>query len=218
MSQKRLVIASFISVILVCVLLMGKTYSIYTTTSPDEEINSFKTGTLDIEVIGDNQQIKDIMPTSEENSNTLTPYRIKVKNKGTVPYKFNIKLEETTSSNKIDSKYIMTKVGVLETKPLSDCEDNILKKDIIVLPETTIDIDIRIWISNKVPNTEIKHDMSNQRWRIFAKIKIKGESSPNKNVATDNSTLINPQNDSIQQKDSQDSHQQSDNTKTESLQ
>ena len=209
MNQKRLIITSTISIILVSILFIGSTYSVFTTTIPDEEINSYKTGNLSLEVTGTDNQIQNILPTDEKNSDKLTPYRISVKNKGTVPYKFNIILEETTSSNKIDNKYIMTKVGTLDTIPLNKCKDNILKSDIIILPNEIVDIDIRIWIIDTVPNTEINKS-------FFAKIKIDGVATQNKKTNVDNTTLTNPL--STQPQDSQDQAQISDNIEKEESQ
>lgn len=210
MNQKRLIITSAISIILVSILFIGNTYSVFTTTSPDEEINSYKTGTLDIEVIGDNNTIDSIIPIKEEENNSLKPYRITVKNKGTIAYQFNVILDETTSSNSINHKYIMTRVGKLEPISLSETEDNILKKDIIIMPEETIDIDIRVWIANTISNTEMNKS-------FFAKIKVEGSAIQKKNIKYDNSNLINPLIESTESKDSQDLSQQSDNTEIEQL-
>ena len=184
MDRKRLIITSLISIVLISSLYINKTYSVYTTESPDEEINIYKTGNLDIEVIGNNKPIENILPTSIEESDKLPPYRLIVTNKGTVSYKFNIILEETTSSNKIDNKYIMTKVGKFEPKPLSECENNILKKDIIIEPNESANIDVRVWITDKVPNTEMKKS-------FFSKIKVEGIATK-KSSNIDNDKLTNP--------------------------
>ena len=182
MNRKRLITVSFLSIILVATLYIQKTQSIYTTTAPDEEVNTYKTGVLDIEVIGDTTPIENILPTSIENSNKLTPYRITVINKGTVTYQFNLILEETTSSNKIDNQYIITKVGSLDPKPLNECKNNILKENILVAPNTSVDIDVRIWITDKVPNTEMNKS-------FFSKLKIVGEAT-NNTTSIDNSNLV----------------------------
>lgn len=208
MQQKRLVITSLISVILVSILFIGNTYSIYTSKAPDEEVNVYKTGNLDIEVIGDSIPIENILPTNDENSNKITPYRITVKNNGTVAYKFNVILEETTSSNKINHQYIMTKVGVLDAVALSDCEDNIIKKDVIIFPGTVVDIDIRVWISDNVPNTEMNKS-------FFAKIKIDGVATQGTNVNVDNSTLADANVVIPESQDSEEEVQLSDNTEKE---
>ena len=207
MNQKRLIITSFISVILISILYIGNTYSVYTTTSPDEETNVYKTGNLSIEITGNDKIIENIFPTSTEENDKITPYRLSVKNNGTVPYKFNVIVDETTSSNKISHKYIMTRVGKLDPKPLSECENNILKKDIIVLPNNSIEIDVRIWITDKVPNTEMNKS-------FFAKLKVEGEATQS-NIETDNTTLINPLPETTQSEDSQNLNPQSDNTEIE---
>lgn len=209
MNQKRLIITGLISIILVSFLYIENTYSVYTSKAPDEETNVYKTGNLDIEIIGTEKTINNILPTNNENSNKLIPYRISVINKGTVPYKFNVILEETTSSNKINNQYIMTKVGSLDIISLDKCQNNILKKDIIALPNTTTDIDIRVWITDKVPNTEMNKS-------FFAKIKIDGVATQINSTKIDNSNLINPQEDNtIQSQDLQDQTPQADNTETE---
>ncbi len=209
MNQKRLIITGLISIILVSFLYIENTYSVYTSKAPDEETNVYKTGNLDIEIIGTEKTINNILPTNNENSNKLIPYRISVINKGTVPYKFNVILEETTSSNKINNQYIMTKVGSLDIISLDKCQNNILKKDIIALPNTTTDIDIRVWITDKVPNTEMNKS-------FFAKIKIDGVATQINSTKIDNSSLINPQEDNtIQSQDLQDQTPQADNTETE---
>ncbi len=208
MNQKRLIIASFISVILISILYIGTTYSVYTTTSPDEEINIYKTGNLSIEITGDNETIKNILPTSIEKSDQITPYRLSVKNNGTVPYKFNVILDETTGSNKINHEYIMTRVGSLDVKSLNECNNNVLKEGIVVLPNNIVEIDVRIWITDKVPNSEMNKS-------FYAKLKIEGSATQSK-IETDNTTLINPLHQITQSEDSQDSPQQSDNKEIES--
>lgn len=194
MNRKRLLTTSMIAIILVSILFIRNTYSVFVSTAPDEEINVYKTGNLNIEVTGDDKAIDNIHPTNEKESNQLEPYHITVKNNGTVPYKFNIKLDETTSNNGINHKYIITKVGTLKAKTLEECPSNILKSDIIIEPNETIDIDIRVWISDLVPNTEMNKS-------FYAKLKIEGEATQNKNTNIDNQTLISPKEETKEQKD-----------------
>lgn len=216
MNKKRILITSAISIILVSILYIGNTYSVFTTTSPDEEVNTYKTGNLDIEVIENNTTISNISPIKTEDSNKLEPYRITVKNKGTTAYQFNVVLDETTSSDSINHKYIMTKVGKLEPINLAETENNIIKENIILLPDEEVSIDIRVWISDKITNSEMNKS-------FFAKIKIDGSATQTKNRKTDNSSLMNPkeeikeQEKITEQKDLQDQTQQSDNTKIEEL-
>ena len=47
-SKKRLIITSVISIILVSILFIGSTYSIFTSTDVDQESNVYQTGNLSI--------------------------------------------------------------------------------------------------------------------------------------------------------------------------
>ena len=68
MNAKRLIITSLFSITLVCLLLIGTTYSIFTTGSVEENANVYKTGSLDITYTIDDNNIKleSNIPTSKE--------------------------------------------------------------------------------------------------------------------------------------------------------
>lgn len=61
---------------------------------------------------------------------------------------FDLILEDTTTTDIIDYQYIMIKVGYLESKSLSSCADSIIKEDIILPAGESVDIDVRVWISD----------------------------------------------------------------------
>ena len=171
MIKNRLIIASIISIICVSLLLVSSTYAIFTTTEVDDTMNVYKTGNLDItyEVSESSVKFTDVIPKSLEEADAITPYRITVINNGNVAYMFNLYLTDTTSNstNTINYDYVMTKVGYLEPKALSECENNIIKKDIIILPNTSVDIDVRLWISDSIPNSEMGKS-------FYAKLAIDG--------------------------------------------
>lgn len=185
MNNRRLIISSTISILLVSILLIGSTYSIFTSTEIDEKENVYTTGFLDITytLSEDNIMMEDATPTSIENSMEIKPYRITVTNNGNVAYKFNIILNDTTASNKIDYQYIMTQVGKIEPRLLSDCTDNILKSDITILPNTSVDIDIRVWLSTEVKNSEMGKS-------FYGKLAVDGLAINTDEVEIDNSNLI----------------------------
>ena len=114
-------------------------------------------------------QFTDITPMTEEEADSVIPYRITVTNTGNVPYMFDVILSDTTSSieNTIDYQYIMTKVGYLDTKSLSDCTNNIIKEDVILPAGESVDIDIRIWLDSTLSNSEIGKS-------FYAKLTIDG--------------------------------------------
>ena len=128
--KKRLILTSIISICLVIILMLGTTYSVFVTSNVDEDLNVYKTGTLDVTytLSEDNVTFTSKMPVSEDEVIKLKPYRITVNNTGNVAYKFNLVLTDTTATDKIDYQYIMTKVGKLESKSLSDCTNNIIKE------------------------------------------------------------------------------------------
>lgn len=162
MNKQRLIITSLISIILVSILFIGTTYSIFTTSEIDENANVYTTGNLDVTytLSEANVKIDKITPTSKEDYEYLKPYRITVNNNGNVAYKFNVILENTTATTPIESKYIITQVGTLEPIELSNCSDNIIKDNIVVAANSSVDIDIRVFIAENIPNTEIGKNFS----------------------------------------------------------
>ncbi len=185
LNKKRLIITSTISIILVCILLIGSTYSIFTSSDVDEEVNVYQTGNLDVTytLSADNVTLSNSTPTSIEDSIKIKPYRITVINNGTVPYQFNVLLENTTASGAIDNQYIMTQVGKIEPKSLGSCTNNIIKEAVIVPAGKSVDIDVRVWVSDTVQNTEINKS-------FFAKLTIDGVAVYDKNEGIDNSVLV----------------------------
>ncbi len=182
-SRKRLIITSVISIVLVSILMIGSTYSIFNSSDMDEEKNVYHTGSLMVTVVDSgNVAISDSTPLSKQNGVLITPYRITVKNEGTVPYKFNVILDPTTATDEINHQYIMTKVGDLEPKRLDTCTNNAIKEDVILLAGASVDIDVRVWISDAVQNTEMNKSFS-------GKLKIDGVGVYYTNEEVDNSVL-----------------------------
>lgn len=182
-SKKRLIITSVISIILVSILFIGSTYSIFTSTDVDQESNVYQTGNLSIQFENTNNVALEITkPISDQKAVSLTPYHLTVTNNGTVAYKFNIVLNPTTATDEINHQYIMTKVGQLDSKKFSDCTNNIIKEGVILLPKTSVDIDVRVWLSDTVQNTEVNKSFS-------AKLSIDGVGAYSKHTEVDNSAL-----------------------------
>ena len=169
MNKRRLIITSTISIFLVAILLIGSTYSIFTSSEVDESANVYTTGVLDITytLSEDNIALTDSVPMGDGDSCELKPYRITVTNNGTVPYMFDVILNDTTASNVIDYQYISIQVGQLDPKLLSETTNNIIKEDVVVPAKSSVDIDVRAWISDTVQNSEIGKS-------FYAKLSIDG--------------------------------------------
>lgn len=185
MSKKRLVITSVISIILISLLFIGSTYSIFTTGDIDENQNVYTTGSLDVTyTLSDaNVALGDITPTSVDDCDKIKPYRISVTNNGTVDYKFNIVLVDTTAVNKIDVNYIMVQIGKYDVVSLGSTGDNVLKKDIVVGPGDTVDIDVRVFISDEVVNSQIGKS-------FYAKLSVEGVAVNFSKYSDDKSLLL----------------------------
>lgn len=183
--KKRLIVTSIISLILVSVLFIGNTYSIFTSVDIDENANVYTTGNLNITytLSDENVTLDESSPLSDEESIKVTPYRITVKNIGSVAYKFNVILTDTTSNDKINYNYIMTRIGKNSAKALGDCNNNIIFKNIVVAANSSIDVDVRVWLSDKIPNSEIGKS-------FYAKLSISGIATYDDDITIDKDLLI----------------------------
>ena len=185
MTKKRLIVTSVISIILISLLFIGSTYSIFTTGDVDENQNVYTTGNLNVTytLSSDNVKLEDITPTSVEDAVYIKPYRLTVTNNGNVSYKFNVILTDTTASNAMDTSYIMTQVGKLEPIALGSTTSNIIKSDIVVPANGSLDIDVRVFISDSVPNSEIGKN-------FYAKLSIDGLAVYDSHSDVNNQLLI----------------------------
>ena len=185
MNRKRLIVIGTISIILVCMLFIGTTYSIFTSNDIDPNANVYTTGNLDITytLSSDNVNFTDATPVSDDKVEDIKPYRITVNNMGNVDYKFNIILTDTTATDNISYDYIMTQVGKLDPISLSSTTSNIIKSDIIIKAGTSVPIDIRIYLSSDIPNTEVGKNFT-------AKLSIDGIAVSHDKGEIDNSDLV----------------------------
>lgn len=184
-SKVRLVVTGVISIVLVSVLMLGSTYSLFTTSNVDEDLNVYKTGNLDVTytLSSDNIKLTDSTPTSLDDSVYIEPYRITINNSGNVPYMFDILLTDSTATDVINYEYIMTQVGKLDVRRLSDCTDSIIKEDVIVPAGESVDVDVRVFLSDDIKNTELGKS-------FYAKLSVDGVAVYNEDDSIDNSVLI----------------------------
>lgn len=187
-----MIITSVISVILVSLLFVGSTYSIFTSGDTEEDLNVYTTGNLDISytLSSDKIVLNSNTPIRDSDSYLIEPYRITVTNNGTVPYQFNLMLVDTTASDVIDYNYIMTKVGKFDSKKLALCNKNIIKDGIIVSAGSSVDIDVRVWLSDDVINSEVGKS-------FYSKLSIDGIAIYDDNGGYDNSNLVYPISDKV---------------------
>ena len=125
---------------------------------------------------------KENIDITDEESKKISPYRITVTNKGNVAYKFNLLLTDTSTGRTIDYEYIKVQVGKLTPVTLKSCQDNIIKQDIVVLPNKSVDIDVRLWLADNIKNSEIGKS-------FYAKLSISGIAVDD-NKEVDNQNLV----------------------------
>lgn len=164
--------------------MIGTTYSIFTSSDIDENKNVYTTGNLNITytLSSDNIKFEDITPMSLEDRYEIKPYRITVTNSGNVPYMFDVILNDTTAGDVINYQYIMTEVGQLDPIALNECTNNVIKEDVIVPANSSVNVDVRIWISDTIQNTEVGKS-------FYGKLSIDGLAIYNSNDNIDNSIL-----------------------------
>ena len=185
MENKRLVITIFIVIVLVSVLVISNTYSIFTSENADPNTNVYTTGNLDItyEIENNNVKFTDSNPVSDKNVNGIKPYRIKITNSGNVDYKFNVILEDTTATDVINYKYIMVKVGKYDAVSLNTCDNNIIRKDVVVKANSSVLVDVKVYISDKISNSEVGKNFS-------SKLSVNGIAIYSSQDIVDNSMLV----------------------------
>lgn len=185
MENRRLVVTIFITVFLIFVLFLSNSYSIFTSENADPNTNVYTTGNLDItyEVDDNNIKFTDSKPISEKDVISVSPYRLKVTNTGNVDYKFNILLKDTTATSVINYKYIMVKVGKYDSISLDSTHDNVIREGIIVKANSSVIVDVKIYISDKISNSEVGKNFS-------AKLSISGIAIASSEDSIDNSKLL----------------------------
>ena len=152
-----------VGVIILLILLIGQslansTYSLFYHEDTAANTDAYSTGLLSIIASskGENISLSNVLPMPNSEGEVTTPYTFTIKNIGNLYYKFDVKLLSTTGSDiTIDSRYIKVKVDDGSPATLSSLSNSIIKSDITLASGESIDISIRVWLSNDTPNTQI---------------------------------------------------------------
>ena len=152
--------------------LLGGSYAIFQKIDEAELANNYQTGNLQIEFddtsegLGGIINLEGAVPTSEANINTLPSYKFKITNIGNLSYKFDLKLitdsayteSHGCANNQISANYIKIKLNDNPSILLSELTDSIIDEDITLLPKQSITYELKVWLTEGAPNTEIgKH-------------------------------------------------------------
>ena len=161
-----------VSISLIAISLLGGTYAMFQRLDKAEYANNYKTGLLQIvfddtsEGLGGVISVEGAVPMSDSDGVNSTPYKFKIINQGNLDYKFDLKLvidadytsTHGCSDNQLNADYIMIKFNDEEPVTLSSLSDNVIKSDIELKVGQDVTYELRAWLKEGTPNTEIgKH-------------------------------------------------------------
>ena len=143
-----------LAIMFVLVSLSGTTYSLFINVEETNEF-TYNTGILDLQFIEDEQiSIENAFPMIDSDGFNSTPYSLTIKNTGTLPYLFDLKMLSSTEENLIDMRYIKYQVNDGNASTLYET-DNIIASNIILYPEEEITFNIRVWLDISTPNGQL---------------------------------------------------------------
>lgn len=151
-AKKNYVVA--IAVLFVFISLSETTYSLFLKQDSTEEFN-YNTGSLDLEFITDEMIVLDnVFPMVDSVGENGKVFKLTIKNTGTLPHLFDLKMLSDGSADSIDYKYIKVKVNDYLATSLAK-NDNVIAKDLLIYPGEELYLSIRLWLDNDTPNQEL---------------------------------------------------------------
>ena len=179
--KKRILL--IISIFVVVLILFSSSYALLFKSNQTDK-QEYTTGMLEItsETLSGSVTLNNPLPMSDSDGENTTPYVFRITNTGNLTYKFNIMLLSTTTNNQISSNYIKLKVNTDTSVKLNSLTDGIILSNITLKPGKSIDVTLRVWLSEDTPNTEIGKTFN-------AKITTEGEAIY---VSSDNSGANSP--------------------------
>ena len=145
-----------LAILFVFVSLSETTYSLFLSSNSVAELN-YNTGLLDLQFTEDDQIIlENFLPITDNEGIKLTPYTLKIKNTGSLPYLFDLMLVSSNenSDSIINNRYIKVKVDNNLPNNLSAL-DNKISANNIIYPEEEKTFKINVWLDIITPNTEL---------------------------------------------------------------
>ena len=179
--KKRILL--IISIFVVVLILFSSSYALLFKSNQTDK-QEYTTGMLEItsETLSGSVTLNNPLPMSDSDGENTTPYVFRITNTGNLTYKFNIMLLSTTTNNQISSNYIKLKVNSESITTLNSLTDGVILSNITLKPGKSIDVTLRVWLSENTPNTEIGKTFN-------AKITTEGQAIYTKNPAKE--TLTN---------------------------
>lgn len=143
-----------LAILFVFVTLSDTTYSLFLKSDNTEEFN-YNTGNLDLKFIEDEQiSLQDAFPMNDSEGVNLTPYKLTIKNTGSLIYKFNLNMVTASETSSINTKYIKVKINDYQPHTL-ESTNNLLMSNVILYPNEEATFKINVWLSGDTPNNEL---------------------------------------------------------------
>lgn len=152
LGKKNIMLA--LAIMFVIVSLSGTTYSLFFNVETTNTFN-YSTGLLELQISEDEQIVlANAFPTIDSEGMQSNPYKLTIKNTGTLPYVFDLRMLSSTEENTIDSKYI--KVMVDDNLPSTlYATSGTIASNVIVYPNEEKVFTIRMWLDYNTPNQEL---------------------------------------------------------------
>ena len=143
-----------IAIMFVLVSLSDTTYSLFL--KADSTANfTYNTGILDLQFTEDEQiSLQNVFPIVDSEGMKTDAYTLKIKNIGSLPYIFDLKMLSNTEENIIDSKYIKFQVNNDKSHTLFQT-NSVISSNNILYPNEEKVFNIRVWLDINTPNTEL---------------------------------------------------------------
>lgn len=143
-----------LAIMFVIVSLSDTTYSLFLKADSTDNFN-YNTGILDLQFVEDEQIIlQNAFPIIDSEGLKNDAYSLTIKNTGSLPYLFDLKMLSTTEENIIDTKYIKFQVNNEKSSTLYSTS-NIIDSNIILYPNEEKTFKIKIWLDINTPNAEL---------------------------------------------------------------
>ena len=171
-----------IAVLMSVAVLAGTTYAVFTKTVTGDEKLTIQTGTLEITFgEGDEINLSNTAPMSDERGQKTTPYTFSVKNTGTITAYYTVYIEED-SGNTLDNKYVKYRLisddgfdtGIVNLT--GGGPDYVIRTEEALAVDKTVNYTLYMWLDEATPN-----EMQGTIYK--SRVRVDGRSNPSPNVA-----------------------------------
>ena len=139
--------------VLVLVVSIGKeSYALFTS-SVSSTVQSYGTGTLKLSYSNSVVSLNNAYPMSDSDGMNMGSGIITITNTGTLAYKFDVKIDVSSSSTLSNS---LIKVSIDEQNPaLLSSDGNIIIRDIILNPGSSRSFSLKLWIDSSASSSQV---------------------------------------------------------------